>query len=57
MSIRRATKNTRDFHLDQTQIDVAVKMWFCRFRNGDLNLNDKIRFCRPPGINNDLILE
>lgn len=54
VSVARASKSIEGIYLERVPALRTLKKWFCRFRNGDLNLNDNITSERP-GVDNDLI--
>lgn len=45
-------KNIQDVYLDHALVLGAVKKWPCKFRNGNLNLNNKIYSWQSSGIDN-----
>lgn len=54
LSVQCSKKYIQDVSLDCVPALRIVKKWFCRFRNGDFNLNNEIHSGRSFGIDNDL---
>ncbi|XP_077291831.1 histone-lysine N-methyltransferase SETMAR-like [Arctopsyche grandis] len=55
VSVGTAQKNIQEVYLDHAPALRTVKKWFCKFRNGDFNMEDQPRSGRPSVIDDDIV--